>query len=85
MFLVLLNYGCEVWGFHLAHDIEKVHMNFCKRILSVKRSATNVILSALGRTPLCIDSKIKILKYWLKLLKTKNCILKSVYEDMLQC
>ena len=24
----VLNYGCEVWGFHLAHDIEKVHMNF---------------------------------------------------------
>ena len=63
--------------FHPAHDIEKVHMNFCKRILSVKRSATNVvILSELGRTPLCIDRKIRILKYWLKLLKTKNCILK---------
>ena len=82
----VLNYGCEVWGFHLAHDIEKVHMNFCKIILSVKRSATNVvILSELGRTPLCIDKKIRILKYWLKLLKTKNCILKSLYEDMLQC
>ena len=82
----VLNYGCEVWGFHPAHDIEKVHMNFCKRILNVKRSATNVvILSELGRTPLCIDRKIRILKYWLKLLKTKNCILKSLYEDMLQC
>ena len=60
-------------------------MNFCKRILSVKRSATNVvILSELVRTPLCIDRKIKILKYWLKVLKTNNCILKSLYEDMLQ-
>ena len=30
-------------------------MNFCKRILSVIRSAINVvILSELGRTPLCI-------------------------------
>ena len=81
----VFNYGCEVWSFHPAHDIENVHVNFCKRILSVKRSATNVILSELGRTPLCIDRKIRILKYWLKLLKTKTFILKSLYEDMLQC
>ena len=47
-------------GFSSSHDIEKVHMSFCKIILSVKRSATNVvILSELGRTPLCIDRKIK--------------------------
>ena len=73
-------------GFHPAHDIEKVHMNFCKRILSVKRSSTNgVILSELGRTPLCFDRKIRILKYWLKRLKTKNCILTWLYEGILQC
>ena len=76
------NNSCEVWGFHPAHDIEKV---FCKIILSVKRSATNLIVSELGRTPLCIDRKIRILKYWLKHLKTKCFILKSLYEDMLQC
>ena len=59
-------------------------MNFCKRILSVKRLATNiVILSELGRTPFCIDRKLRILKYYLKPLKTKNCILKSRY--MIQC
>ena len=68
----VLNYGCEVWDFHLPHDIEKVHMNFCKRIVSVKRSATNVvILSELVGKPLCIDRKIRILTYLLKRLKTK--------------
>ena len=34
---------------------------------------------------LCIDRKIRILKYSLILLNTKHCILKSLYEDMLQC
>ena len=77
----VLNYGCEVWGFHPAHD-----MNICKIFFGVKRSATNVVMvSELGRTPLCIDRKIRILKYWLKRFKTKNCILISFYEDMLQC
>ena len=53
-----MNYGCGVEVSHPAHCIEKVHVNVCKRILSVKRSATNVIVSELGRTPLCIDRKI---------------------------
>ena len=26
----VLNYDCEVWGFHPAHDIVNVNMNFCK-------------------------------------------------------
>ena len=25
------NYGCEVWGLHPAKDIEKVHLDFCKK------------------------------------------------------
>jgi hypothetical protein len=31
----ILNYGCEVWGYHTAPDIEKVHLYFLKRILKV--------------------------------------------------
>ena len=77
----VLNYGCQVWGFHPAHDTEKVHMNFCKRILSAKISATNIVhLSELGRTPLSIDRKIRILKYWLKHLKTKTLYFKICYN-----
>ena len=26
----ILNYGCEVWGSHKAHDVEKVHLDFVK-------------------------------------------------------
>ena len=32
----ILCYGCEVWGFHSASDIERVHLSFCKRIMCVK-------------------------------------------------
>jgi hypothetical protein len=83
--LSVLLYGCEVWGFHPANDIEKVHMDFCKRILNVKKTTINVVvLSELGRLPLHIIRKIRIVKYWLKLLETRNCILISLYEDMLE-
>ena len=33
----ILNYGCEVWGYHTAPDIEKIHLYFHKRILKVKK------------------------------------------------
>jgi predicted aconitase len=60
-------------------DIE----NFCKSILGVKSATTNaVIYCKLGRLPLECVRKLRILKYWLKLLATKNCILKSCYEHM---
>ena len=26
--------------------------------------------------------KVKIIKYWVRLLHTKNCILKAIYDDM---
>jgi len=34
--LPILTYGCEVWGFHTANSIERVHLQFCKRLLGVK-------------------------------------------------
>jgi hypothetical protein len=34
----ILNYCCEIWGFSDAKDVEKVHSEFCKRIMRIKRS-----------------------------------------------
>ena len=33
----VLVYGSEMWGFHSAVDVERVHLSFCKRVLHVKR------------------------------------------------
>lgn len=76
-------YGCEVWGFHSAPDIEKIHLNYCKNILNVKRGTSNaVIYCELGRMPLQCIRKIRILRYWMKLLSSRNCILNSCYVNM---
>ena len=80
----VLNYGCEVWGFNDAKDIEKIHMDFCKRILKVRKCTPNyMIYSELGRFPLILTRKFRIIKYWIKLLNCDNIILKSLYDDML--
>ena len=79
----IAHYGCEVWGNHNAPDLEKVHLKFCKSILGVKRSTSNfVVYCELGRLPLIYVRKLRIIKYWLKIMQSENCILKSSVEYM---
>ena len=40
----ILNYGCEVWGFAQANAIERVHMQFCKKVLGVRKKKLRMIL-----------------------------------------
>ena len=37
----ILKYGSEVWGFAKANAIERVHMQFRKKVLWVKNSTQN--------------------------------------------
>jgi hypothetical protein len=79
--LSILNYGCEVWGFLTADNIEKVHRKFCKWLLNVKTSTNTLALySELGRFPLYIGRYKRIVKFWLKSysLKHNNCILSTI-------
>ena len=72
-----------MWGFNKANSHEIKHMQFFKRILGVKRSTTNMMVySELGRLPLYISRNIRIVKHWLKLLNTDNCILKECYATL---
>lgn len=69
----ILNYGSEVWGFCKADRIEKVHVQYCKRLLHVKLSTqTDLILGELGRLPLQFNRFTRIVKYWLKLTQCKD-------------
>ena len=46
----ILNYGSEVWGFAKTNAIERVHMQFCKKVLGVKKSTQNdFVYGELGR------------------------------------
>ena len=72
----IANYGYEIWGLHSSPDIEKVHLDYCKNILGVKRP-NSMVYCELGRLPLIFMRKVRIVKYWLKLQHTNNCILKA--------
>ena len=67
------DYGCEVWGFHKAPAIERVHLQFCMRILHVKKcTAIFYVYGELGRFPLAINKHLKIIKYWLTIITHKT-------------
>ena len=67
-----LNFCSEIWGYHKAPDIEKLHLKFIRPILGVKRSTNTVALyGETGRFPLEIIRTINMLKYWLKVLSKK--------------
>ena len=57
---------------------------FCKRTLDLKKNAcSKLVYFELGRLPYHIFRKMRVFKYWLKLRKSNNCILKTCYEDMI--
>ena len=65
----VLEYGCEVWGFSQVDSVEIVHRNFCKFALGVPSSTTNLACyGELARPPLLLKRKLRILKYWLRIV-----------------
>ena len=61
-------YACEWWGFQEKNDIELLHRKFCKMVLNVPPSATNVaVYGELGRMPMYLRREILMIKYWLRL------------------
>ena len=65
----ILNYAAEVWGFFQATHIESVHLQFCKRLLGVKRTTqNNFVYGEFGR----INFQTRRFFYYTEIL-VKNC------------
>ena len=85
----ILTYNTEVWGAYAKSDlkswdssqIEKTHLQFCKRYLEVSNRASNIACRAeLGRFPLIIAINQKIMNYSSYLLSKDNCsIVKQIF------
>ena len=83
--LPILTYGCEIWGFGDISCIEKVHTDFLKQILHVKKSTPHVMIyGELGRYPLSIVIKKRIISIWYKLVNgNANKLSSSLYRIIL--
>ena len=65
----ILLYSAEVWGFEKKGNIEKMHLQFCKKIIKVRNSTPNcMVYGELGRLPLEIMVKQKLVLFWNSML-----------------
>lgn len=82
----ILNYGGEVWGFGQANVIERVHLQFYKKLLGVKKTTQNdFVYGELGRTNCLTKRYLLIIKYWFKILVSANHkYIRIIYKQMLQ-
>lgn len=68
----------EIWDSHNANDIEKIHLEYIKSVLSVsKNTNTAMVYFETGRLPMRTLKLLRIFNFWFKLFQSKNCILKS--------
>ena len=74
-------------GYACSKGYIKVHLDYCKHVLGVKKRTDNVLIYAeTGRLPLKVCRLIRIFTFWFKLLRTENCILGDAYKFLLmQC
>lgn len=81
----ILTYNCEVWGIENLDLIERVHTEFLRKITKSKRSTPlSFLYGDLGRVPLEIVIKSRIIQFWCKLLAGKTeKIARKCYEYML--
>jgi hypothetical protein len=79
----ILLYGCEVWGFSNNDMIEDVHLKFCKLLLHLKSSTPSyMIYGDLGRYPLEIDIKSRIMSFLTTLLSGKELKLSKIIYNL---
>ena len=80
----ILLYASEIWGFQKLDSIEKVHIMACKYFLNVpKRTPNKLVYGELGRYPLFVNSYIRCVKYWLRLVSMEQSRLPKQAYDML--
>ena len=82
----ILLYGSEIWGFETTGIIEKLHNEFLRRITRLRKSTKIYILQAeLGRYPLNVNIKLRMLNYWASIINGKqNKISYLLYKIMLK-
>ena len=80
----ILNYGSEIWVFIQGNAIERVHLQFCKRLLGVKKTTQNdFIYGELGRTNFLTKRYQLIIRYWFKILSAdERKYVKLIYRLM---
>ena len=83
----VLTYGCEVWGTAITDASSKLQLKFYKLVLRLRQSTpTCMVLGEVGKAPVEIHIKSRVLGYWYKLChpENENKIASVVYHFLLK-
>ena len=79
----ILLYGSEVWGFENTIDIERIHLQFCKNILHLRKSTPYyMVYGELGLFPLSINIKMRMVGFWNRLVSNEHKLSSHLYRLM---
>ena len=66
-------YGCETWVFQSSNLIDTVNNQFLRNIAKLRKSKPIYMLCAeLGRNPIGIQIKFRMIGYWISLVNNEN-------------
>ena len=69
----ILLYGSEIWGYECVDILEKVHSRFCKLVTrSSKFKHNTMVYAELGRFPISILIKLRMINFWNRIVKGKE-------------
>ena len=71
--LPILTYSCEIWGYENNEIIERIHLDFLRKITHTRKSTPKYLLYAeLGRYPTDLIIKQRMISYWTRLVTGKK-------------
>ena len=74
-----------MWGFNRGDTIERVHLQFLKKIFRLKwNTENNLVYSELCRLNMQSERYLRIIRYWLKIVKSnEHRLIKNIYNMLL--
>jgi len=79
----ILLYSCEFFGLENLAILEKIHLQFLKRIISVRSSTPSfMVYGETGHYPLEIQIKLRVLNFWIKLLQNEDKLYSNMYQQL---
>jgi hypothetical protein len=71
--LPILTYACEVWGYNICDFAKKLQLKFYKIVFKTRQSTPSYFLyGELGKFPVDIHIKCRMLNFWIKLTSPEN-------------
>ena len=84
LIIPILTYSSEIWGYKHCVKMDTLFLGFLKSILGIKKStSTYMVYKELGVEPLINLRSVRVIKYWLKVIRLEQTSpVKKIYDTL---